>query len=944
MSDIRFNQWLHQSGTGGVSQVASGAVGVGTTNPLADFYVRGDAQITGILTAGHIAMGSSITFGDDDRAYFGDGTDLQIYHNSGNSYIQNSGSGSGLLYIDATQTILRNRVGNEDIAKFVENGPVQLYFNNGEKFTTTNTGAVVTGILTATSFSGDGSNLTGITAPAITSIGSDGAARVLSSDGDGTATAHSEIKIETVSGNKRFSINRGSGSTEVPLLVRRTDASGVIAEFANSGGYGLHIGQNSATGEAYLKTLTGQDMVFTTNSGSGIANERLRITSAGRILIATTTEGHSNADDLTIATAAGSLGNTGITIRSSTTGDGNIFFSDATSGDGETKGVIKYAHNTDHMQFNTAGNERLRITSGGEVTIGTSNPTTFRYVGTGHPHNNNNYTVHGFSNIGLVGRYSSLNMPFDHSTATTSGAWWMLGRSSGNTNEWGLYTRSGNLSNLLSVWKVVGSSNGHIDYQTFSTGANSERLRIFSNGSVGVGDYSSANLTHAFQALRTSGSTYVSSKNTGGNAIFYAEASVGNTAKLELMQAGVGNFTLEVGGTNALMFKDDGTEKLRINSTEINAKVPITGAVPAPNRNLIENGEFLISQRFGDASSTKANSGTNIQNGVENGVIDRWRMGSPSASNFSRQRVTDAPDGFAYSYKITADGSGYSPGSNANYSLFQQIIEATNVARLAFGTSSAKTVTLSFYVKSSYASSTWAVALGNTTGGVYVGNTTRTHIKSYSISSANTWERKTITFPGDTSGTWAKTGTGGGLAVIWDLGSGGSHQGAATSTWVSSDDFRFSGAKNVGDSANGSWQITGIQLEIGDTATEYEHIPIQKEIERCQRYFYCSGLLGSGSWNSSTTFHCAVHHPVAMRGRVTVGDTRSGGLGNINIEPRDQYDITVFDPDAHTHYTPDQVHTNQIMNFTISGSTTGGYSGTVSMDRNNDQFWLSAEL
>ena len=80
MSDIRFNQWLHQSGTGGVSQVASGAVGVGTTNPLADFYVRGDAQITGILTAGHIAMGSSITFGDDDRAYFGDGTDLQIYH------------------------------------------------------------------------------------------------------------------------------------------------------------------------------------------------------------------------------------------------------------------------------------------------------------------------------------------------------------------------------------------------------------------------------------------------------------------------------------------------------------------------------------------------------------------------------------------------------------------------------------------------------------------------------------------------------------------------------------------------------------------------------------------------------------------------------------------------------------------------------------------------
>ena len=320
-------------------------------------------------------------------------------------------------------------------------------------------------------------------------------------------------------------------------------------------------------------------------------------------------------------------------------------------------------------------------------------------------------------------------------------------------------------------------------------------------------------------------------------------------------------------------------------------------------------------------------------------------MSSPSASNFARQRVTDVPDGFAYSFKVTNDSSVYSPASNANYSSFQQIIEATNVARLAFGTSSAKTVTLSFYVKSSYAS-TWAVALGNCTGGHYSsGNNSRTHIKSYTISSANTWERKTITFPGDTSGTWAKTGTGGGLSVIWDLGSGGAHQGTAQNTWAAGDDFRFSGAKNVGDSANGSWQITGIQLEIGSTATEYEHVPIQYELQRCQRYFYCCSMLGSGSWNSGTEFHCAVHHPVAMRARIpNPGLTRSGVLTNINIEPRDQYDITVFNPAGHAHYSPDHAHSTQVMNFNISGSTTTGYGGMVSMDRNDDQFWLSAEL
>ena len=144
-------------------------------------------------------------------------------------------------------------------------------------------GLEISGIVTAkagaaVTYYGDGSNLTGITSPAITSIANDATSRVLTTDGDGTATAHSEVKIETVSGNKRLSINRGTGSTEVPLLVRRTDASGIVAEFSNSDGYGVYIGQNGATGEGYIRTATGQPLVFTTNSGSGIANERLQST------------------------------------------------------------------------------------------------------------------------------------------------------------------------------------------------------------------------------------------------------------------------------------------------------------------------------------------------------------------------------------------------------------------------------------------------------------------------------------------------------------------------------------------------------------------------------------------------------------------------------------------------------------------------------------------
>ena len=514
----------------------------------------------------------------------------------------------------------------------------------------------------------------------------------------------------------------------------------------------------------------------------------------------------------------------------------------------------------------------------------------------------------------------------------------VTGNISGNNGVFGDFVNVGSniqigQAGILTATTFVGNLTGNVNATSnllLQIGG-SEKFRVGSSGQLGIGG---ANYGTSGQVLTSGGSS---------SAATWQTIDLNNLNATNLTSG-----TIPDARFPSTLPAASGANLTNLPAANLTGTLPVISGVnltslPAPNRNLIENGEFLVSQRFGDASSTKANSGTNIINGVENGVIDRWRMGSPSASNFARQRVTDAPDGFAYSYKITADGSGYSPG-NANYSLFQQIIEATNVARLAFGTSSAKTVTLSFYVKSSYASSTWAVALGSLTGGVYPGNATRTHIKSYSVSSANTWERKTITFPGDTSGTWPKTGTGGGLAVIWDLGSGGNHQGAATSTWVNSDDFRFSGAKNVGDSANGSWQITGIQLEIGSTATEYEHVPIQYELQRCQRYFYCGNTLASGSWNSPTTFHCAVHHPVAMRARVTNGWTRSGVLSNINIEPRDQYDITVFDPDAHTHYSPDHAHTIQTMNFTISGSTTTGYSGTVSIDRNDDQFWLSAEL
>ena len=276
----------------------------------------------------------------------------------------------------------------------------------------TNTGLVVSGIITATNFVGS------------LPISNDGANRVLTSDGDGTATAHSFITIES----NRLSINRGSGSGAYPLIVRRTDASGVIAEFANNGGYGLWIGQNSATGEAYLRTGTGQALVFTTNSGSGITNERLRITSDGDVLI---NQPPGGATGRLVIRGAGAYAVTnsgkaleGIDINVPTVGDGNyggaISFTTGGNGrsaiaavqdgsDDDKNGLAFFTHSSTTGSDNNS--ERLRINSTGGLKLSnTSSGSLFEYGGStvqSHAAINISRSGNGYADIRLSSNYGA---------------------------------------------------------------------------------------------------------------------------------------------------------------------------------------------------------------------------------------------------------------------------------------------------------------------------------------------------------------------------------------------------------------------------------------------------------------------------------------------------------------------------------------------------------
>jgi hypothetical protein len=236
-------------------------------------------------------------------------------------------------------------------------------------------------------------------------------------------------------------------------------------------------------------------------------------------------------------------------------------------------------------------------------------------------------------------------------------------------------------------------------------------------------------------------------------------------------------------------------------------------------KNRIINGAMVIDQRNAGASVTPtANAYT----------LDRWTAFLTVASKFSVQQNAGSvtpPVGFTNYLGVTST-SAYTVGAAEQFSMVQ-IIEGYNVADLGWGTANAKTITISFWIRSSL-TGTFGGSLGN-------GAFNRTYPFSYTISSANTWEQKSITIAGDTSGTWLTT-NGIGLYVIFGLGVGSTLSGTA-GAWAGAGYFSATGATSVVGTSGATFYITGVQLEVGSTATSFDYRPYGTELALCQRYY-----------------------------------------------------------------------------------------------------------
>jgi hypothetical protein len=285
----------------------------------------------------------------------------------------------------------------------------------------------------------------------------------------------------------------------------------------------------------------------------------------------------------------------------------------------------------------------------------------------------------------------------------------------------------------------------------------------------------------------------------------------------------------------------DGTNGVTFNDSSLQG----AAASPFGLKNRIINGDMRIDQRNAGAAVTASGAFP----------VDRFTISNGSGGAYSAEQNSSAPVGFINSVKYTTTTAN--AVTTTQTMQFIQRIEGTNVSDLAWGSANAKTVTLSFWVRSSL-TGTFGGALRNSGNG-------RSYPFTYSISVADTWEYKTVTIPGDTSGTWLTT-TGIGIVLVFSLGSGPDASGTAGS-WASANYASATGAVSVVGTLNATWYITGVQLEVGSTATPFERRMYGQELALCQRYYYRikATAFGVGQCFSSTGALGVIPFPVTMR-------------------------------------------------------------------------------
>jgi hypothetical protein len=341
-------------------------------------------------------------------------------------------------------------------------------------------------------------------------------------------------------------------------------------------------------------------------------------------------------------------------------------------------------------------------------------------------------------------------------------------------------------------------------------------------------------------------------------------------------------------------------------------------------KNRIINGAMTISQAQAGASTTA----------LDSYPVDRFKYEASQTTKLTWQQNAGSvtpPAGFT-NYLGATSSSAYSITSS-DFFVVTQRIEGFNIADLGWGTANAKSVTLSFWVRSS---------LTGTFGGVFSNNAgNRSYPFTYTISAANTWEYETITIAGDTSGTWL-TNNGSGITLRFGLGVGSTFSGTA-GAWAATNYASATGATSVVGTSGATFYITGVQLEVGVTATGFDYRPYGTELALCQRYCYAvkddgdtNTAFGTGQCFGTTTAGASIIFPVTMR--ASPSSLTTVGTFNVLSSSGAAVATTVLSINGISNPTLGFV------NVTTAGLLTGGNATVLYASSSTAQLIFNAEL
>ena len=377
------------------------------------------------------------------------------------------------------------------------------------------------------------------------------------------------------------------------------------------------------------------------------------------------------------------------------------------------------------------------------------------------------------------------------------------------------------------------------------------------------------------------------------STIDFGTAVAGTSTCDFILHYGIGLITTPSDGTvTTAKLADSSVTAAKITDATITAAKLASGTIQNQSafKNIIINGDMSQAQR---ATSTSSITGSGYH------TIDRFYLVNGGMGTWTQSQSTDVPtgQGFAKSLKMECTTADASPAASDELVLRQQI-EGQMLQYLKKGTTSAESLTLSFWIK--------ATKTGTNIVELFDFDNTRQISQSYTISSANTWEKKTVTFTGDTSGVLGND-NGASLGVQFSLGAGSNFtSGTLSTTWTSSTNAdRFVGQVNHADSTSNEWYITGIQLEAGTTASDFEFLPYDVNLLRCQRYYYVhistqSYYTGVNRGNNYNIYENTF--PVEMRAAPSLTETSGFGwfLGNATKQLFPAY----HDPASSTKFPP----------------------------------------